>query len=66
MATKEYTKLILKDVQQNKSISTTFIKTLMQQKIKPIEIMYLSIINDKLTYTIKFEDELKLYRGLVV
>lgn len=66
MATKEYTNLILKDVQQNKSISTTLIRSLMEQKIKPVEVMYISHIDGKLTYTVKFEQELKLYRGLVV
>lgn len=64
--TKELTKLLLKDIRQNKSISTTYIRAIMEQKIEPVEVMYISHIDGKLTYTVKFEQELKLYRGLVV
>lgn len=64
--TNELTKLLLKDIRQNKSIATTYIRTIMEQKLEPIEMMHISHIDGQLNYTVKFENSLKLHQGLLV
>lgn len=64
--TKEYCKMILNDIRHCKNISTNVIKDAIEQDIQPVEIFYISLIDEKAKYTVKFKDDLMLYRGMLI